>query len=266
MKLIATFSTLLACLGSGAKAASICTLIANGDSDEILLQTGDCTTRVTPASTFKIPLALMGYDTGILQDAHNPTLPFRTGYADWGGENWRQPTDPQRWMAYSVVWYSRQITPLLGVRQLAAYASAFDYGNADFSGDYGQSNGLERAWMTSSLKISPAEQVRFLSRMNRYDLLVSRQAVDATRTIVTSTDTPEGWRIQGKAGTAYPRQDSGSFDYSKGWGWFVGWAERGDTRLVFAHLLQDEQRHPQSPGQRAKLEFINNFNALMADQ
>lgn len=153
---------------------------------------------------------------------------------------------------------------MLGIPRLTDYAASFGYGNADFSGDFAQSNGLERAWMTSSLKISPREQVDFLSRMIRYDLPVSREAVDRTLEIVEFTDTADGWRVWGKTGAAYPRTESGSFDYAKGWGWFVGWAKRGETTLVFAHLLQDDQRSETSPGLRARAEILDSFDNLVS--
>lgn len=242
----------------------VCTIVTNESGNVVLNEFGDCDTRVTPASTFKIPLAVMGFDAGILQDAHNPSLPFRDSYPDWGGDNWRQDTDPQRWMKYSVVWFSRQITPALGLSRLTGYASIFGYGNADFSGDLGQSNGLERAWMTSSLQISPREQVNFLSRLITRDLPVSNTAFDQTLAIIEFHDTANGWRVWGKTGTAYPRGNSGQFDYANGWGWYVGWAERGPTTLVFAHLIQDQQRHEDSPGVRARSAFLRGFDAFAA--
>ena len=76
-----------------------------------------------------------------------PVLDYREGDPDWGGEEWKQPTDPTRWLKYSVVWYSQRITHALGAERLTAYANAFSYGNADFSGDPGKNNGLERAWI-----------------------------------------------------------------------------------------------------------------------
>ncbi|AML53795.1 class D beta-lactamase [Falsihalocynthiibacter arcticus] len=250
---------------SHAEAKEVCTIVMDELAVEVLLRNGDCDSRVTPASTFKISLALMGFDAGVLQDAYTPRLQFREGYPDWGGDNWRQTTDPQRWMKYSVVWFSRQITPILGIPRLTEYASSFGYGNADFSGDFAQTNGLERAWMTSSLQISPREQINFLSRMLRYELPVSKEAVDRTLEIIEFTDTAGSWRVWGKTGTAYPRGDTGRFDYSQGWGWFVGWARRGETKLVFAHLIQDEQRHAESPGLRARATFIGGFDDLVAE-
>ncbi|MFX5793638.1 penicillin-binding transpeptidase domain-containing protein, partial [Acinetobacter baumannii] len=51
-----------------AHARTLCTVIADAASGNVLMQEGDCATRVTPASTFKIALSLMGFDAGILKD------------------------------------------------------------------------------------------------------------------------------------------------------------------------------------------------------
>jgi len=192
-----------------AEAKTVCTMIA-GEDGEIVLRDGDCGTQVTPASTFKIPLSLMGFDSGFLTDEHSPTLPFREGYPDWAGEAWQQPTDPARWMKYSVVWFSQQITREFGEDRLQAYVDAFGYGNADLSGDPGKDNGLERSWIGSSLKISPEEQVGFLRRFLTGELPVSDRAVDMTRRIIETTPLADGWEAHGKTGGAFP------------WGWFVG--------------------------------------------
>ena len=245
-----------------AAAKEICTLVVTADQSAPLYESGDCDRRVTPASTFKIALALMGYDMGILHDTHAPRFEFRNGYADWGGYNWRQPTGPQRWMKYSVVWYSRLITPQIGMARLTGYATAFGYGNADFSGDFAQSNGLERAWMSSSLKISPREQAEFLLRMVNYQLPVLPQAVDSTRAIIEHVDTPYGLRVWGKSGTAYPRGDTGSFDYANGWGWYVGWAAYAGRTVFFAHVLQDTARQETSPGQRARAAMLDQLDRI----
>jgi beta-lactamase class D len=245
-----------------AQAKPVCTILLEARSAQVLTASGECDSRVTPASTFKMALSLMGFDAGILESPERPRFDFLDGYLDWGGENWRVTTDPHRWMKYSVVWYSRKITQSLGHERLSRYAAGMGYGNADFAGDYGQSNGLERAWMTSSLSISPREQAVFVSRLIGYDLPVSANAIDQTKNIVAFDDTPHGWRVHGKTGTAYPRMDSGSFDYAKGWGWFVGWATREGQTITFAHLLQDEARHTVSPGLRAKAALLSRFDTL----
>ena len=235
-----------------AHAATICTIVADARTGKTLFEQGDCATRVTPASTAKIAFAVMGYDAGFLKTEHDPTLPFKQGYVDWGGAAWRQPTDPVRWLKYSVVWFSQQVTHALGEKTLHGYAVKFGYGNADFSGDPGKHNGLERAWIASSLKISPREQIAFLARLVNRRLPVSAHALDMTLDIVEKHPVRDGWTVHGKTGMAYPRKPDYTFDEDHPWGWFVGWAEKDGRTAVFARLVQDEKKMPGTAGNRTR--------------
>ncbi|PZU25016.1 MAG: class D beta-lactamase [Shinella sp.] len=249
--------------GALADAKIVCTLVADAATGAVLLEQGDCQSRVTPASTFKIPLAVMGYDAGVLKDANNPVMAFRKGDPDWGGANWTRNTDPASWMRYSVVWYSQRITHTMGAAELTRYARSFGYGNADFTGDTGENNGLDRAWIGSSLKVSPREQVAFLRRLIFGTLPVTKTAMANTRAIIES-QAVDGWTVHGKTGTAYPRNKDRSFDYARGFGWYIGWAERQGTTLVFARLTQARERTSGSPGMLTRDGLLNDWPALAA--
>lgn len=253
-----------ACAADSARAATICTIVADARSGEVLIADGDCDTRVTPASTFKIALAVMGYDFGFLQDMASPRLSFQKGDPDWLGEVWRHDTDPARWLKYSVVWYSQRITHALGADKLSSYARHLGYGNADFSGDPSKENGLQRSWIGSSLKISPREQVAFVTRLLNGNLPVSPVAMEMTVSIVEQFHSEGGWRVHGKTGSAFPRKPDGTLDRARGWGWFVGWADKANQRLVFARLQQDEQHHAEPGGLRARASLIGDWPALAA--
>ena len=257
-------SLLTVLIPATASAKTLCTVIVDADTGARLFEDGTCDLRATPASTFKVALAVMGFDAGFLTDMKAPVLAYREGEVDWGGENWRRPTEPTRWLKYSVVWYSQRIARSLGQDTLTHYARAFGYGNADFSGDPGKNNGLERAWISSSLAISPREQVAFLRKLVTGRLPVSQAAMDKTMRIVATTRAGGGWRVSGKTGGAYPRKADGSFDRARGFGWFVGWAVRGERRLVFARLAQDETRQAGSPGIRTRDAFLKAWPWLAA--
>src|SRR5256885_11443309 len=51
----------------------------------------------------------------------------------------------------------------------------------------------------------------------------------------------DGWTVHGKTGTGSPGSDN-RYDASRAYGWYVGWATKDQRRLVFATLIQDEQR------------------------
>ncbi|WP_106754897.1 class D beta-lactamase [Pannonibacter carbonis] len=245
-----------------AQAEPVCTVIADVSSAQILLRQGDCERRVTPASTFKIPLAVMGFESGVLQSGILPELSWRKGEPDWGGKAWKQPTTPRSWMKHSVVWYSQRIAASLGPQRLTDYGQRFHYGNADFAGDPGKGNGLERAWIASSLKVSPDEQVAFLSALQRGTLPVKPEAMAAAIDLLERFKA-DGWTISGKTGSAFPRKADGSFDRNRGWGWFVGLAEKDGRKLAFAHLTQDEGPVTGSAGLRTRDALLADWPALV---
>lgn len=248
---------------TAAQGKTVCTVIVDAGTGSTLRQEGNCGQRVTPASTFKIAISLMGYDSGLLKDEHAPTLPYHKSYVDWGGDNWRQPTDPARWIQYSVVWFSQQMTHALGAARLQKYAREFDYGNADISGDPGQHNGLERSWISSSLKISPLEQIAFLRKLVNRQLPVTSWAFEMTQRITLLAPLSNGWEMHGKTGAAFPRNADGSFNYTRGHGWFVGWATKENRTLVFARLIQDEKKEEGTPGVRARDALLKELPAFL---
>jgi beta-lactamase class D len=237
---------------STAQAREVCTAIADAGSGAVLMQRGDCSSRVTPASTFKIAISLMGYDSGFLKDAHTPLLPYREGYVDWR-ENWKQPTDPTKWIKDSVVWYSQQVTQSLGKQRFADYTRRFQYGNADVTGD-AEHDGLTLAWIHSSLQISPLEQLGFLEKVVNRQLGVSPHAYDMTTVITRAEQAPDGWDMHGKTGAA------------GGWGWYVGWVSKDAHTYVFARLIHDDAGETSDipAGFRARDAFMADFPALMS--
>ena len=235
-----------------------CTLVADAATRRVLHEEGACDARITPASTFKIALALMGYDAGFLVDDHAPVQHWRRGDVLWR-ETWRADTDPTRWIAESVVWYSQRVTASLGASRFQRYVTAFDYGNRDVSGDPTLHDGLRFAWISSSLKISPREQMQFLERLARRELPVSAKAFDMTARITRIPGDHGGWDVHGKTGTGSPKLDDGQGDY----GWFVGWATKGDRTLVFVRQVRDAGEHDGPAGLRARDAFLPTLPALL---
>lgn len=124
-----------------------------------------CKRQQPPLSTFKIPLAVMAFDSGLLK---NDNFTFK-----WSGEKeeiaeWNHDQNATTWMSNSVIWFSQKITKSLGKPKVQEYLKAFEYGNEDFSGK------LENAWLTpapfvrppvkTSVLISPVEQIQFLEK------------------------------------------------------------------------------------------------------
>ncbi|MCH9753287.1 MAG: class D beta-lactamase [Alphaproteobacteria bacterium] len=206
-------------------------------NNKIVEQIGDCTSRHPPCSTFKIAISLMGYNEGILVDRNTPEIPFKKGYTDWL-EAWKKPHTPAEWIKNSCLWYSRVITKKLGYKKFEEYAQKLNYGNKDVSGDPRKNNGLESAWLSGSIKISPQEQILFLEKLIDNQLPVSQHAQDKTKEILFVENLEDGWKLYGKTGAGHPRNPDYSLDESNQLGWFVGWAEKGEDQIVFAHYVE----------------------------
>jgi len=244
-------------------AALNCTTFVDAGSGRALLREGDCSSRITPVSTFNIAVSLMGYDSGFLKDQHAPVLPYRESYQAWNKE-WRRDMDPSQWISYSAVWYAQQVTQHIGRVQFERYVQGFGYGNRDASGDRSKDNGLTWSWVGSSMQISPDEQTSFLRRLVRRELPVSQYAHDQTAKLLKVRDLPNGWQVFGKTGTGAPIGPDGKDDYSRSYGWFVGWATNGERTIVFARLAQDEKLTEGAAGPRTKEAFLRDLPAQLA--
>ncbi|MBK8803619.1 MAG: class D beta-lactamase [Fibrobacteres bacterium] len=219
-------STILASLlASAALPPGTCTLIADSTGKILLERGAACTPRTTPASSFKIPLALMGADAGWIEGAHAPLLAYRDSFPA-AIPSHRQATDPTRWESESVVWFSQELTRTLGMDKFRTYVERFGYGNRDVSGNPGKADGLTRSWLSNSLAITPAEQIAFLAKVRQRKLGVSDRSYAILDSIVPRFAGPTGWMVAGKTG-------SGNVDFTSGaapMGWFVGWLERDGKR------------------------------------
>ena len=194
-----------------------------------------CSTRVTPASTFKIPHALAALDAGIVSGAHDTfvydrsPLPF---------ERWKHDHDLASAMRDSVVWYFQRIAERMGIQRERAYLKAFEYGNQDASGP------LTSFWLGDSLQISPDEQLGFLLRFFEGRLPVREEAARTVRDILVqpsgrivnaagehsfAAPWPEGTTVYAKTGRAE--------DQGRAVVWLVGRVVRGDRAWVFVSCV-----------------------------
>lgn len=228
-----------------------CTILLDAASGQQLTREGHCDERVTPASTFNIPVALMGFDSGILQGEHAPVLPFKEGYPAYV-PSWHADTDPSSWLQNSVLWYAQQVTTGLGAERFQQYVQRFNYGNQDLGGDPGKGNGLVQSWVSSSLRISPIEQAGFLLNVANRQLPVSAHAYAMTESIMPKQMLEDGWEVLGKTGTAAALRPDGSDDATRQYGWYLGWAKKGQRTVVFVRLVLDAKQQSAMGGARAR--------------
>jgi beta-lactamase class D len=196
-----------------------------------------CIQRLAPDSTFKIPLSLMAFNQGTI----NQETVFK-----WDGKqgmlpDWNHDQTPASWFTYSVVWVSQQITLQLGLKRVKHYLDAFNYGNKDFKGDPGKNNGLKFAWLSSSLKISAVEQLNFLTDLVDKELPLSPSAIAKTMQNMYLGTLDNGFKCYGKTGSGrHGRNERERNPSQLRDGWFVGFIEGNNQRYVFVSNLTDK--------------------------
>lgn len=208
-------------------------LLINGVSDEQIIALGShIDERITPCSTFKIALSLMGFNAGILQDEKSPTWLFQDGYDDYL-ESWRSPQTPQSWIKSSCIWYSQELAKQLE-KDMQSYLAILQYGNQDMSG------GLTKAWVCSSLKISAKEQVHLIQTMMQGTLSLSSRAIQMTKALLFIEELPGRWKLFGKTG--WSGSTIGADGKNREIGWFVGWVEKDHDFFPFAYNIREEKK------------------------
>src|SRR6476659_4653951 len=70
-----------------------------------------CKKRMPPCSTFKLPLAAMSIDSGILDEK---TI-LKWDKTPQKIKSWEQDADARTWLKESIVWFSQRLTPQLGL-------------------------------------------------------------------------------------------------------------------------------------------------------
>ena len=189
-----------------------------------------------PASTFKIPNSVIALETGVVEDPDKDTF-------KWDGvvrsiEGWNKDHTLRTAFAASAVPVYQEIARRIGPERMQKYVDLFEYGNRDIGG------GIDRFWLTGSLRIDPVQQVDFVDRLRRGALPVSKRSQELVRDIMPITRVGDSI-IRAKTGLLGAELGKPSL------GWLVGWAEKGGAHTVFA--LNMDCREPRHIADRMKL-------------
>jgi len=193
--------------------------------------------RYTPASTFKIPNALISLETGVVKDADSLIAWDKVKYPgqDWTEAPfvyWKHDHTLRSSMKYSVVWYYRELAIRIGEERMKNYLAKFEYGNQDISGGLASKRMFEAFWLNNSLKISADEQIEFLRKFYDEKLSVSKRSTGILKQILVLEDAPN-YKLSGKRGGV------GNLN-GKALGWFVGYLETKDNTIFFALNMDGE--------------------------
>ena len=120
-----------------------------------------CVIQLSPASTFKIPHALVALETGVITPE---TLQRWDGTKYTNRSSWEKSHTLESAIQNSVVWFFQRTAVAIGADRMHGFLERFRYGNTDTSGP------PDRYWLNGRLRISADEQVAFLRRFYANDL------------------------------------------------------------------------------------------------
>jgi beta-lactamase class D len=97
----------------------------------------------------------------------------------------------------------------------------------------------------------------------RRELPVKPRAYEMTSRLTAIPGDHGGWAIHGKTGTGFPLLPDGRSDHAHAYGWFVGWATKGERTLVFVRQTQDVSLQDGPAGLRARDAFLPGLPASL---
>ncbi len=198
-----------------------------------------------PASTFKIPNALIALETGVIKDADHPLF-------EWDGtqrevEAWNKDQTPGSAFRVSAVWVFQEIARQVTGTRMRVYVAQFGYGNRNIRGKE------DSFWLDGQLRISALQQIEFLERFYIGKLPVNPKNAAIVKDMMV-LERVGGATLRGKTGWI-PTGDNKI-------GWFVGSVERGEEMYIFAlNLDPHEERHVGARVQIAK-SLLSQLGAL----
>ena len=173
-----------------------------------------------PQSTFKIPNALIGLETGVIEGGRHL---WRWDGAPRRLHDWEQDLDLAGALRVSCVPCFQDAARRVGAERMSRYLGDFGNGNQDISGP------IDQFWLDGQLRITPRGQVEFLHHMLAGELPVRRSNVELVWRLLEIESGP-GFTFRGKTGL-------GSRD-DRAIGWLVGYVEREGHRWIYATLVR----------------------------
>lgn len=243
---LATLASTLCAAAPQAPAHPGCFLLMDLDTGTVTRNDAEkCARRLVPASSFKVPHALIALETGVLS---SPTEVRKWDGTKYAVAMWNQDQTLDTAMRRSAIWFFQGTAKQIGKQRMEEWLKRFRYGNADASGE------ITRFWLGGPLRISPDEQLDFLARMYRGELPVSAKTLEAVKaTLVQGPDTVantrDGIHLGGpwKDGAVLSCK-TGTYLQAEGdITWLIGHVATRGKRFVFVSAVQSPPGKQQTP-------------------
>lgn len=177
-----------------------------------------------PASTYKIPNSIIALETGVVE---NDSTIF-----EWDGKErylkvWEQDLIFREAFHVSCVPCYQEIARKIGVKRMEAHLQKFEYGDIQVD-----SSNIDRFWLEGDAKISPFQQIDFLSKFYHSKLPISERTQKIMKRLMVIDET-DAYVISGKTGWAIRNGNNT--------GWFVGYLETEGKIYFFATNVEPNE-------------------------
>ncbi len=167
-------------------------------------------TRALPASTYKVPNALIGLETKVVNDS----TVFK-----WDGKprffkSWEKDFTLEQAFRASCLPCFQEMAGWIGYENMKRFNDSLSFGKMDIT----PSNFTE-FWIKGKSTISPLEQITFLNKLYNNKLSFSQENQNKVKQYML-LDTIKSHNLRGKTGWAF------SENIPENIGWFVGWLEK----------------------------------------
>lgn len=196
------------------------TMLNNADGAITVYNMNLDTTRLTPASTFKIVNSLIALQTGAATDENM--------IIKWDGvtrpvKDWNRDMNMKQAFKVSCVPYYQELARRIGHDTLKNWIDTLSYGNRDISGP------VDSFWLNSKLKISPDEQLGLLKKLF-FDQLPFRKGVQQTVRDMMLQESNTAYKLSYKTGWGFDEKGNNV-------GWVTGWIEENRHVYFFVTLV-----------------------------
>ncbi len=183
------------------------------------------TTRVTPASTFKIVNSLIGLETGRITDEKM--------VIKWDGvkrykDEWNKDLTMTEAFKVSAVPYYQEVARRIGRDTMQRWIDSIGYGNKTITGS------IDSFWLNNNLKISPDEQIGLMKRIYFDQLPFRKSTQQQVRDVMLQEDNTM-YKLSYKTGWGFDEKNNAL-------GWLVGWVEENRHVYFFATLLKSNKK------------------------
>jgi len=215
----------------------------------------ECARPTAPASTFKIPYALIALQTGVI-DA-NTTIKWDGNQYDFG--TWQKDHTLDSAMKSSVYPFFQRTATMIGDERMRGSLASMRFGADTFRGD------VTTFWTNGNFVVSPFDQLSFLQRMFGGTLPIDRRHVETVKATLVmpagrisnaagihdfSLNWPTGTRVRAKTGNGRINGERVS--------WLVGHLESVGNEYVFAARVRSSERPlPTTAGAQVALRGLN---------